>query len=152
MTPEGRAEAEQALGAARRAAIGQRPIIQQMEAGRRAQATREEILRKSPGAEAELARHQAIAAGARNRQIAGADRLAMSRRDDARARQVEGSQTLGRWIATIDHPTQGLIEVPVSAPSREGAAQSAAFTVGGVLQNLRPHDDTARQIEKRSKK
>ena len=96
------------------------------------------------------AERQARAAGARNQQIAGAERLAMSRRDDARASQVSGSQRLGRWIATMDHPTQGLIEVPVSAASREGAAQSATFTVGGTLQSLRPHDDTARKIEKRS--
>ena len=98
------------------------------------------------------AEKQARAAGARNQQIAGAERLAMSRRDDARASQVSGSQRLGRWIATMDHPTQGLIEVPVSAASHEGAAQSATFTVGGTLQSLRPHDDTAREIEKRSRK
>lgn len=55
---------------------------------------------------------------------------------------------LGRWTVTVDHPSRGLTSLQVSAGSSSGARRAAELLGVGVVQRVRPADETARALSR----
>jgi hypothetical protein len=57
----------------------------------------------------------------------------------------------GRWIATVSHPVHGLVTVPITAHSTDAARRAAELSNAGTVQSLKAHSRGAADIERAEK-